>query len=201
MDKAAVSRASQHGVGLRVRYEGRFPTGPNGENLPSYTVAVGCDIAPGGDREAALADLRNFMTPAPVRDIEGWLAVMSVTVAKRADDAFAEELRLTTYASRLARYPADVVRAVTHATYHFWPTWDEMEKRCNAMTGPRRQMIAALERGAQPEERGYRPPNAEERERIRELVEQMFPGATQTEKDAAMDLAVSRVKIDDGAAA
>lgn len=189
MDKAAVSRASQHGVGLQVKYEGRYPTGPNGERLGFYMVAVGCEISEGGDREAALNDLRNFMTPAPIREIEAWLAVLSVTVAKRRDDEFTEELRLTTYASRLARYPADVVRQVTGATYSFWPTWEEMEKRCEALTGPRRQMILAIERGpAKPDV--YRPPTADERARIQALIDEMFPTHTQEGREKAVDIAL-----------
>ena len=187
MDKAAVSRASQHGVGLLVRYEGRYPTGPNGERLGAYEVAVGCKVSPDGDHGAALADLRNFMTTAPVREIEAWLAVLSVTVAKRRDDEFTEELRLTTYASRLARYPADVAREVTHATYTFWPTWEEMEKRCEAMTGPRRHMIAALERGPEPQEPKRRQPTQEERDRISAMVSEMFPGQTPTDRQRAVD--------------
>jgi hypothetical protein len=199
MDKAAVSRASQHGVGLRVKYESRYPSGPNGERLPSYMVAVTCEVSPNGDHAAALADLRNFLTPAPIREIEAWLAVLSVTVAKRRDDEFTEELRLTTYASRLARYPADVAREVTSQTYGFWPTWEEMEKRCEALAGPRRHMIAALERGPQPPEPAYRPPTAEERERIRAMVEEMFPMATAEERENATSLAVSRTQVwDDG---
>lgn len=197
MDKAALSRASQRGVGLRVKYEGRYPTGPNGESLGSYVVATACEVSLSGDHEAALADLRNFMTPAPVREIEAWLAVMSVTVAKRRDDEFTEELRLTTYAARLSRYPADVAKAVTEATYTFWPTWEEMERRCEALTSPRRQMIAALERGPAPPEPAYRPPTAEEKARIQALVEEMFPAASAEEKQSAMDLAMSRVKVMD----
>src|ERR1041384_2611246 len=85
MDEAAVSRASSHGVGLRVKYEHRFPTGENGEYLPSYRVAVFCEVEGEEDQiRDALADLRNFMVPADVRTIEGWLAVLSVIVAKRA---------------------------------------------------------------------------------------------------------------------
>lgn len=187
MDKVAVSRASQHGVALQVRYDYRFPSGPNGERLPSYAVAVACDVSQGGDREAALADLRNFMAPAPVREIEAWLAVLSVTVAKRRDDEFTEELRLTTYASRLSRYPADIVREVTHATYSFWPTWEEMEKRCNALAGPRRQMIAALERGPEPPEPKRRPATQEERDRIQALVDEMFPNETPKDRERAVD--------------
>lgn len=191
MDKAAVSRASQHGVGLQVRYEGRYPTGPNGERLGSYQVAVGCEVSPNGDHATALADLRNFMVPAPVREIEGWLAVLSVTVAKRRDDEFTEELRLTTYAARLSRYPADVVREVTHATYTFWPTWEEMEKRCDAKTGPRRQMISALERGPAPPEPIRRPPTQAERDRISSLIAEMFPNRSPEMRKAAVDQALA----------
>ena len=167
MDKAAVSRASSHGVGLKVRYECRFP-----EGQPSYMAAVGCDVAPGGDKEAALADLRNFMTPSPMREIEGWLAELSVTVVKRKEDAFTEELRVTTYATRLARFPADVVKAVTSQTYEFWPTWAEIEKRCLALTGPRVQMIAALERVPDPVEQRELP----SLERRKELVAEAMRG-------------------------
>lgn len=190
MDKAAVSRASQHGVGLRVRYEGRYPSGPNGERLPSYMVAVACEVSPSGNHAAALADLRNFMTPAPQREIEGWLAVLSVTVAKRRDDDFAEELRLTVYASRLAKYPADVVREVTHSTYKFWPTWEEIEKRCEALTSPRRQMIAALERGPEPPEKARPPTTEEERKRVQRLVDGMFPSISQEQREVAADAIV-----------
>lgn len=187
LDKAAVSRASQHGVGLQVKYEGRFPSGPNGERLPSYNVAVACKVSPDGNHSAALADLRNFMTPAPIREIEAWLAVLSVTVAKRRDDDFTEELRLTTYAARLAQYPADIAREVTDVSYGFWPTWAEMEKRCEALAGPRRHMIAALERGPEPAEPARRPPTQEERDRISAMVDELFPSQTPHDRQRAVD--------------
>ena len=44
------------------------------------------------------------------------------------------------------------------------------------MTGPRRHMIASLERGPKPPEPSYRMPTAEEKARIQELVDHMFPG-------------------------
>jgi len=188
MDKAAVSRALSHGAGLAVRYELRFPSGPNGERLPSYQVAVGCDVDGSPEAvEAALADLRNFMTPAPIREIEGWLAELSVITAKRQDDGFAEELRVTAYSSRLSRYPADVVRSVLlKSTYRFFPTWDELEKRCAAMTGPRLHMIAALERGPTPEESKRRPATDDEKARIAALVDEIFPMRSKEMRDAAV---------------
>jgi len=188
MNKAAVSRASFYGVGLRVRYEGRFPSGPNGERLPSYMVAVGCDISPNGNHEAALADLRNFMTPAPMLKIEEWIARLSVICAKRKDDSFSEELRVVEYASRLSRYPADVAKHVLlHQSYQFFPTWAELEARCEALTGPRRQMIAALERGPEPPEPQRRPPTDDEKARIQALIDEMFPNRSAEDRRAAVD--------------
>lgn len=192
MDKAALSRASSHGVGLTVRLEHRFPSGPNGERLPSYAVAVGCDVT--GDRAAvdvALADLKNFLEPAPIRQIEAWIAELSVISARRADDEFSESLRVTAYSSRLSRYPADVARHVLlKQTYKFFPTWDELEKRCEAMAGPRRQMIAALERGPEPKEPERRAATDEERERIQAMVDEMFPSYNQEDREKAVNIAL-----------
>lgn len=191
MDKAAVSRALSHGVGLTVKYEHRFPSGPNGEHLPSYQIAVACDVSPDGNHESALADLRNFLTPAPVRKIEEWLAELSVIVARRPDDQFADELRVSVYSARLTRFPADVARsALVDATYKFWPTWEELEKRCRALVAPRLQMIAALERGPAPAQPKRRGPTADERARIQDLVNEMFPAVSQAWHDAAVDEAM-----------
>ena len=188
MDRAAVSRASSHGVGLRVRYESRYPVSEDGSHLPGYDVAVGCAVDGSPDAVAsALQDLRNFMTPAPMRTIEGWLARLSVVTAKRKDDAFSEELRVVEYSARLSRYPADVVHAVLiNQTYKFFPTWDELEKRCETMTGPRRQMIAALERGPEPKDPVRRPPTAEEKDRIQALIDEMFPSVSDDFKARAV---------------
>lgn len=192
MDSAAVSRASQHGVGLRVKFEHRFPSGPNGEYMPSYTVAVGCEV--GGNSaglEAAIADLKNFMTPAPLRTIEAWLAEVSVIVARGKDDDFGDELRLAAYSGRLARYPADVVRSVLlDARYKFWPTWEELAKRCDALTGPRVHMIAAMERGIPDHEPKRRAATEEERARVQALVDEMFPMRSPDMRKAAVDEAL-----------
>jgi len=116
------------------------------------------------------------MTPAPLRDIEGWLARLSVVVAKRKDDAFSEELRVVEYASRLSRYPADVVHSILlGTTWRFFPTWAELERLAEAMTSPRRCMIAALERGPTPPPLERRAATEEEKARIQALVDEMFP--------------------------
>ncbi|MEB3214490.1 MAG: hypothetical protein VKL39_24290, partial [Leptolyngbyaceae bacterium] len=88
------------------------------------------------------------LTPAPKRAIEGWLAELSVIVARRPDDEFAEELRVEAYASRLSRYPADVARHVLLGkTWRFFPTWDELERECEARTAGRKLAIRVLESG------------------------------------------------------
>lgn len=187
MDKAAELRAQSHGVSLAVRYEGRYPSGPNGERLPSYTVAVGCRIH-GNDeqRKAALADLVKFQTPAPIRQIERWLAELSVLTAGKGSDGIAAELQLTAYASRLAEFPADVARfALLSKTWKWFPSWAELEQVCKAKAGPRAHMIAALSQPEPDPEEERRPPTEEEKQRIRDLIAEKFPEVSQEWRDAA----------------
>lgn len=149
-----------------MRYEGRYP-----ENGPGYQIAVGC--AGHGDddgRVATLADIHRLMTPAPSREIEGWLAELSVIVARRASEPMDEALRLEAYASRLRAYPADVVRAaVLGKRWQFWPTWAEMAGECDRLSAPRRHMVAALSQPfAAADDRRVRPVG--ELERMREMA-------------------------------
>lgn len=163
VDEAARSQASRRGVELRTRTEGRYP-----EGRPSYSVVVSCD-AIGGDQVALEADLRKLMVPAPIRKIEGWLAELSVIVARREGDEMSEALRLSAYSGRLARYPADVARAaLLDHSWRFWPTWEELDGVCNALVSPRRWMIAACGAEANDEARRVRP--AGELERMREMA-------------------------------
>lgn len=165
VDRAAQSRASRHGAALQVRYEGRYP-----QNGPSYMVAVGCDVdGTAVACQSALSEMLNFATPAAQADIEGWLAELSVIVARRKDDEFGDALRLEAYASRLRAYPSDVVRkALLGTSWQFWPTWAELERICEAMAGPRRMMIAALRHG--PQEPPQRDIEAAERHRAARIA-------------------------------
>lgn len=196
MTQAAELRARSHGVGLRVRYEGRYPEGGG-----FYEVAVGCDVdGYPSQRKAALADLRNFMTQAPIRAVEAWLAELSVLVAKRQDSDMAEELRVEAFASRLSRYPADVARAATigrKPMWQFWPTWAELEAECEKLVSPRRAMIAALERPVV-QEPERRPATAEEKARVAELVAQMFPGVSRETRERAVNEAMAGDCMMDG---
>lgn len=177
IDKAAVSRASQFGVTLAVKYQTRFPRGPNGERLPAVDFAVGCGaMGSEADRQAVLADLNRFSEPATIRQIEIWLAELSVISASRGREGAEAELMLTAYSSRLAGYPADVARyAVLGRSWKWWPTWQELEAVCEERAAPRRQMIAALKRPEKPAEPEMRPPTQEEKARIAALVAEKFP--------------------------
>lgn len=184
---AAVSRALSHGVSLTVRYEGRYPTGENGETLPSYMVTVSCEAA-GGDREAALADLRNFQTPAPIPQIEQWLAELSVLTAGRGAEGFSAKLLVTAYSSRLAQYPADVVKyALLKHRWKWFPSWAELEQVCEAKAAPRAHMIHALSQPEKPAQPKRRPPTPEERARIAALIAEKFPDVPQTWRDRATE--------------
>ena len=192
MDKAAVSRARSHGVNLEVKFEGRYPIGPNGEYLPSYEVAVGCHIhGTTAQREAAIEDLKKFQTPAHIPQIERWLAELSVLTAGRGTDGIAAEIQLTAYSSRLAQYPADVVRhALLQHSWKWFPSWAELERLCEAKASPRRHMIAALSQPAPDPEPKRRPPTNEERARIQAMVDEMFPRQSRKDREAAVDIAL-----------
>jgi hypothetical protein len=124
-----------------VRFEGRYPG-----NGGAYQIAVGCEaVGDEAGRVTALTEIHRMTTPAPSREVEGWLAELSVIVARRPSEPMDEALRLEAYASRLRAYPADVVRAaVLGKRWQWWPTWAELAGECDRLSAPRRHMIAAL---------------------------------------------------------
>lgn len=202
MDRAAVSRALSHNVALEVKFEGRYPTGPNGERLPSYQVAVGCDInGTDEDRKAALADLINFQTPPEIRQVEDWLAELSVISASRAREGMESALMINAYSSRLMEYPADIVRdALLKTAWKWFPSWDELEKHCEAKAGPRRQMIAALQRPAPMAEAKRRAPTQAERDSIQAMIDEKFPSYSEEMRKAAVDEVLKGECMNEGAA-
>lgn len=137
VEDALASRLLSLGVKCSVKpihspmmAEGKAP--PPGSMGMIHSRAVTClRLHPDVDVERVRADAMEMLarasTPAPKRQIEGWLAELSVLVAKRQDDEFAENLRVEAYCGRVGRYPADVARvALLHRTWRFWPTWDEL---------------------------------------------------------------------------
>lgn len=177
VDKAAVLRASQLGVDLRVKVDYRFPKDERGNSLPVVTIVKGCDVIGTPEaRSQAIDALGKLETPAPARELEGWLAELAVITAKRAGDEFEETLRLEAYASRLRKYPADVARAaLLDRSWRFWPSWAELESVCHQLAAPRRAMLRAMQDSAADT---YR----EERERVSaeraaEIMREVFGGA------------------------
>jgi uncharacterized protein YdaU (DUF1376 family) len=137
-------------------------------------------------------NIERFLTPADKRQIEEWLAELSVICAKRRDGEFDEALRLEAYTSRLAQYPADVARhAVLDHSWRFWPAWEELERVCDALAGPRRHMLHALKAPPPPPEPERRPPTAEERERIAVLIAELSPEVSQACRDEAVSQALA----------
>jgi hypothetical protein len=146
VDKAAVLRASRHGVELSVDYDYRFPRDEKGNPMPMIKIVKGCSVS-GSDenRRTALSDIERLQQNAPATAIESWLAELSVITAKRSDDEFTETLRLEAYTKRLRKYPADVAKdALMGRSWKFWPTWAELELVCDSLAAPRRAMIRAM---------------------------------------------------------
>lgn len=183
VDSALVSRASSRGVTLRVTMTGGR-TSEGGFDI----WARGCEAdGPADAMQQMIEDVEATMMPAPIDMIERWLAELSVIVARRPDDEFGDELRVTAYASRLSRYPADVARkAALGVSWKFWPAWSEMERVCERSVAGRRHMIDALRRGPQAKE-ARKLPTAEERAAlVRQLVRNKFSDAPKGWRERAV---------------
>lgn len=146
VERSVASLARSHGVSFVEKREVTFATeGPNGEMIPAREPRfLGFNVH--GVVTDDLADrMENFLTPASATMIERWLAELSVICAKRPDDDFTEELRLTAYTSRLSQYPADLVRHVLiEQTWKFFPTWHELAEILDARVQQRESMIRAV---------------------------------------------------------
>jgi hypothetical protein len=178
VDRAAVSRASRHGVELQVNHDFRAVYDENGSRTGYATPVRGCDVTATPEAAAvALADLERLVLPSSQRTIEEWVAELSVITARRADDEFGEALRLNAYATRLQDYPADVARAaLLDRTWKFFPTWAELKAVCEELQAPRRAMLSALRRCAS----GYAEPaeeaprNRPSARRVQEIIREVW---------------------------
>lgn len=174
VDKAAVSQASRRGVTLDVQRDFRVERDEHGNRVSTHTPVK--SVAVRGSLEARAVvkvELERLMVPAPEESLEAWLAELSVITSRRQDDEFTETLRLTAYAKRLAKYPADVARAaLLDHPWKFWPAWVELEKVCEREVAARKAMIAALDREDEPQ-----PQEARARvsaERAAEIMREVF---------------------------
>lgn len=152
IDSLMVSSAQSCGVDLRERIDWVSSyTKPDGTHVPARVVKLGWAAkAQSQDQIEAAIDKLDAALTAPTRDqVEMWLVELSVITARKVDAAETEELRVTAYASRLADYPADVVReALVVRTWKFFPTWAELQEMCEKLVAPRRAMRKALEQAA-----------------------------------------------------
>lgn len=176
VDAAILSQMKSRGVNASVKWRGMFPSGPNGEKMDSYQVAVGCDMVGSPEARAELiAGVEATVQPTGIPQIERWLAELSTISAGRNRQGIDAALSVEAYASRLSRYPVDVVRhALVTKSWQWFPTWAELERVCEVAIGPRRCMLEALRRDPPPEPE-RRSPTAEERARVQEMINEMFP--------------------------
>lgn len=135
----AESLVRRSGAALSVKASTfRFPA-----DGPVYEVVE--FAVDGGDVVAARAALAQMIAPASVEDIEGWLAVLSVSASRARSTDAEDDLRLAVYTRNLRTLPADVARWVTtEKTWRWWPSWDEMLEAANRRWPRRRAMRDAL---------------------------------------------------------
>lgn len=134
-------------------------------------VSVSGDMAA---RRNAVAAIEGFFSEAPNRQIEEWLAELSVITRRRQDDEITEGLRLAAYSSRLARYPADVVaEALLRHKWLFFPAWAELEDVCEKLITPRRAMLWHLKNAPDASEEQREPVSEERRAEMAAYAEKI----------------------------
>jgi hypothetical protein len=150
------------------------------DGLPVRVTVSG---APDARQEAAAA-LAGFMTPAPERQIEEWLAELSVITRRKQDDDITESLRLSAYCSRLAEYPADVAReALLRHTWLFFPAWAELREVCEKLSASRRAMVWHLQNAPQIEAEERELPSAERRAEMAAYAQEVTAGMAERAKN------------------
>jgi hypothetical protein len=144
------------------------------EGLP-IVVRVSGDMT--ARREAASA-IAGFFSPAPERTIEGWIAELSVITRRAKDDEMTERLRLSAFAKRLAKYPADIAQeALLVHKWLFFPAWAELQDVCDKLVSARAAVLwhlrnAPLEK--EPEARDL--PSLERRQQMVAEAQRIFSG-------------------------
>lgn len=153
VDSRLVSSAQRCGVELKERYD---PV--------SRMMVMRARVASPAEVDAVFSKFVHAMTP-PTRDqSEAWIAELSVITARREDDAGTEALRLTAYSSRLADYPADVVKhALLSRRWKFFPSWAELADACDELVLPRRRMMRALDEAERRADEPAQPENESQR--------------------------------------
>lgn len=99
----------------------------------------------------ALEATYSAMTPATVQRCEEHVSTLHAVTAHRNDSENSLRLILRLYADCLARYPADVSKAVVQRFIYrsdkpnFFPTLSELKDACDKAAAQRQQLMAAME--------------------------------------------------------
>lgn len=138
VDRALASQLRRRGIALETAADGWRPVVLEG-NPAALAEAV--DL------------VSRALTPAPVAELEGWLAELDVLTKRRRGDELDAALTLRAYRDRLSAYPADVARAALAAwpdRSPWWPSWCELRELCEALALHRRQLMRELSRERKP---------------------------------------------------
>lgn len=130
--------------------------------------------------EAMRQRMEGAFAPPQEPQIELWLAELDQIAPRRASSGADDDLRLRAYVTRLADYPADVVReALLQRRWRFFPSWAELAEVCDELVQHRRAVRAELDRAVQ-------------RERERELRAKALPTEATYTRTAEEDRAVRK---------
>ena len=103
------------------------------------------------NRSRALEAIHSAMTPATVQRCEEHVSTLHAVTAHRNDSENSLRLILRLYADCLARFPADVAKAVVERFIYrsdkpnFFPTLSELKDACDKAAAQRQQLLASLE--------------------------------------------------------
>lgn len=102
------------------------------------------------NRSRALEAVQSAMTPATVERCEELVSTLHAVNAHRQDGENSLRLILRLYSDCLARYPADVAKAVVERFIYrsdkpnFFPTLSEIKEACDKATDQRGKLLAAV---------------------------------------------------------
>ena len=104
------------------------------------------------NRSRALEATYSAMTPATVQRCEEHVSTLHAVTAHRNDSENSLRLILRLYADCLARFPADVAKAVVERFIYrsdkpnFFPTLSELKDACDRATAQRQQLLDSLQK-------------------------------------------------------
>jgi hypothetical protein len=103
------------------------------------------------NRSDAVRAVQSAMTPPTIQRCEEHVSTLHAVTAHRQDSENSLRLILRLYADCLAKYPADVVKAVVERFIYrpdkpnFFPTLSELKDACDHATSQRKQILRSLE--------------------------------------------------------